>query len=240
MSAAVIYIRVSTAEQVENHSLAAQERACIEFCARNDLDVVRIFREEGKSAKTPDRPELQQLIRYCVENAKAQSITALVVYKTDRLARDMGDHVVIRQQLKFLGVGLCATQEAFDDSPQGAFVEGMMALMAQFDNEMRAVRTRDGMREAARAGRWVWQAPVGYRKPFVGVVGPSLELDPERAPLVAATFEEMATGTRSRASVLDHVTRLGLRTRDGKPIAKQTFQRILMNPLYAGRVVVPR
>jgi DNA invertase Pin-like site-specific DNA recombinase len=36
---AVVYTRVSSAEQVENHSLATQKRACEEFCERGGIEV---------------------------------------------------------------------------------------------------------------------------------------------------------------------------------------------------------
>jgi site-specific DNA recombinase len=58
---AVIYTRISTSEQVENHSLDTQLSACLEYCQREGLDVDSVFREEGESAKTSDRPELQKM-----------------------------------------------------------------------------------------------------------------------------------------------------------------------------------
>ena len=62
MVGAVIYIRVSTKEQTENLSLATQLKACEEYCERQGFNVVARFREEGESAKTTDRTELQKLL----------------------------------------------------------------------------------------------------------------------------------------------------------------------------------
>ena len=59
MAGAVIYIRVSTKEQTENLSLPTQLRACEEYCRREGLEVLARFKEEGESAKTADRTELQ-------------------------------------------------------------------------------------------------------------------------------------------------------------------------------------
>lgn len=56
MTRSVIYIRVSTAEQVDNYSLETQLKACREYCDREGLEVDSIFREEGESAKTSARP----------------------------------------------------------------------------------------------------------------------------------------------------------------------------------------
>ena len=55
--AAVIYIRVSTDRQVHGASLETQERDCRLMCDRNEWTVIRLFREEGESAKSADRPQ---------------------------------------------------------------------------------------------------------------------------------------------------------------------------------------
>ena len=68
MVGAVIYIRVSTKEQTENLSLATQLKTCQEYCERQGFEVIARFREEGESAKTADRTELQKLLNFCRTN----------------------------------------------------------------------------------------------------------------------------------------------------------------------------
>src|SRR2546421_5243892 len=68
MVGAVIYVRVSTKEQTENLSLPTQLKACEEYCERQGFKVLARFREEGESAKTADRTELQKLLQYCRTN----------------------------------------------------------------------------------------------------------------------------------------------------------------------------
>ena len=63
MIGAVIYVRVSTKEQTENLSLPTQLRACEEYCRREGYEVLERFSEEGESAKTTDRTELQKLLK---------------------------------------------------------------------------------------------------------------------------------------------------------------------------------
>jgi site-specific DNA recombinase len=161
VNAAVVYVRVSTNEQVENHSLATQERECRLYCERNELQVLQVFREEGESARTANRPQLQEMINFCARESKRQNISGLVVYRVDRLARAVIDHATIRQQLRSIGIQIRAVQESFDESPAGALMENMMAAFAQFDNDVRALRTADGMKEALREGRWAGGHPSG-------------------------------------------------------------------------------
>ena len=62
---AVAYIRVSSQDQVNGHSLDAQERLFRELCKNRGWEPVRVYREEGKSAHTDSiqkRPKFRQLL----------------------------------------------------------------------------------------------------------------------------------------------------------------------------------
>ena len=232
---AVIYVRVSTAEQVDNYSLDSQEKACRAYCAREGFTVARVFREEGASAKTIARPQLEEALQYCAENA--EYLDFLVVYRVDRLARQVLDHQTIRMTLLRYDIKLRAVQETFDSSASGKFMENVVAAMAQFDNDLRAARTIEGMKEGLSRGRWQWVAPIGYARPLTEKKrSPSLVPDPETAPLIVRAFELAASGTETRRSILDKVTTLGLRRR-GKPLSLQAVGTMLRNPIYKGRVV---
>jgi DNA invertase Pin-like site-specific DNA recombinase len=65
MVGAVISVRVSTKEQTENLSLPTQLRACEDYCRRHGYEILERFHEEGESAKTTDRSQLQALLKYC-------------------------------------------------------------------------------------------------------------------------------------------------------------------------------
>jgi site-specific DNA recombinase len=236
---ALIYVRVSTTEQVDNYSLETQERSCREYCGQHDLGVDRVFRDEGQSAKTIDRPQLQEMLNYCVTEAKRRGITAVVVYRVDRLARVLEDHTSIRAAFVKLGVEVRSATEAFDDSPGGKFIENVMASVAQLDNDVRSVRTTAGMQEGARRGRWMWRPPIGYTK---GAPSPSASLvpDPAGAALLAQGFEAIACGRLSRPDALRELTAQGLRTASGRAVSPQTFHNLLKNPIYKGRVIKPK
>ncbi len=103
MVGAVIYVRVSTKEQTENLSLSTQLKACEEY-VRQGVEVLARFREEGESAKTIDRTELQKLLQFCRNNKGA--VQFVVVFNLTRFARDKYDHFALRAHLKSL-VRLC-------------------------------------------------------------------------------------------------------------------------------------
>ena len=144
---AVIYIRVSTTEQAEKgYSLKVQEEACLKYALSNSYEVLELFREEGKSAKTADRPELQRMLKYMNKNKK--TVDALIVYKMDRLGRNSHDISSFRLIFDTLGIKLLSATEAFDNSSMGNFMQTMLAGMAQYENDLRSERTRSGMMKA--------------------------------------------------------------------------------------------
>ncbi len=234
---ALVYCRVSTKEQVSNLSLATQLDACRDYCRRNGLQVMEVFEERGESAKTADRTQLHRLLRVCADR-KAE-VDYVVVYKVDRFSRNVGDYHMLRGGLRTLGIELRSATEHLEDDAPGRFLEGMLALVAQFDNDVRSERALNGMKAAVARGRWPHQPPVGYTKPRTGA-GASLVADSDRAPLVRLAFEMYATGHRSQAAVRRHVNALGLTTRRGNAVSAQTFRNMLGNPIYKGRIVEPR
>ena len=207
MVGAVIYVRVSTKEQTENLSLPTQLRACEEYCRRQGYEVLERFHEEGESAKTTDRSQLQNLLTFCRLNKGR--VHFVVVFNLTRFARDKYDHFALRSHLQSLGISLRSATEPIDDTSTGKLMEGVLAAFAQFDNDCRSDRTRAGMKAALELGRWVFLAPIGYLN-APRAMGKSLMPDPERAPLVRRAFEEYATGRFTKQQLLKQVKSLGL------------------------------
>ncbi|MFL6436609.1 MAG: recombinase family protein [Terriglobales bacterium] len=233
---AVIYCRVSTKEQVGNMSLSTQQKACEQWCARLNYAVDRIFIEEGESAKTANRTQLQKLLVYCRENKGRVKI--VIVYAVNRFARAQYDHAILRAQLAKLGISLRSVTEPIDDTSMGKLMEGMLASFAQFDNDVRAERTTAGMKARLEHGGWTFKPPLGYVKSVEASGRKTLAPDPIRAPLVIEAFQMFATGQYTKRQVLDKITAVGLRTKAGKKLSPQSFGQMLGKPIYAGRIEV--
>jgi DNA invertase Pin-like site-specific DNA recombinase len=67
-----------------------------------EYEVVERFREEGESAKTADRTELQKLLNYC--RTHKGKVHFVIVYNLTRFAREKYDHFGLRALLKSLGI----------------------------------------------------------------------------------------------------------------------------------------
>ena len=237
MKTAIIYTRVSSKDQVDGFSLESQEKVCREFADKNKLQVLKVFREEGESAKTADRTQLQAMIRYCQKNRG--KIGKLLIYKVDRLSRKNEDYFTLKIIFRNYGLAIQSATEQIEDDPSGKFMEGILASMAEFDNSTRAQRTAEGMRARLLNGLWSWTAPVGYKNSRTVSGDRVMILDPEKAPLIKRIFEEYSTGLFTFQGVARKVSKMNLRSKRGKKISNQLVMKILRNPLYCGRIECP-
>lgn len=228
----MIYVRVSTKEQVdEGNSLITQQKICLDYAKSHNYDVIETFIEQGESAKTANRTELQRLLSHCAD--KKNGIKAVIIYKLDRLSRNTDDYSQLRLLLKRYGVEIKSTSEHFENNPVGRFMENTMANIAQFDNDIRTERSVGGMKEAVQEGRYVWTAPVGYKNVKIGGRA-TITPDEVTAPLIRRAFELVATNIYTTEQVRQIITKEGLLNRQGKPYFKGYFYKFLSNELYTG------
>jgi len=95
---AAIYIRVSTEEQAkQGTSLSAQEEALQNYAKALGYEVLKIYKDEGKSGKDiKGRPEMKQLLA----DAEARKFQAIFIYKLDRFSRSLRDLIETIEKLK--------------------------------------------------------------------------------------------------------------------------------------------
>ena len=109
MKNGIIYCRVSSKEQIEGTSLESQELACGEFARSKGIEIQRVFVERGESAKFADRTELLELLDYCRKHKG--ELAVLLVWKLDRLARNVNDHFNIKATLLKYGLQVVSVTE---------------------------------------------------------------------------------------------------------------------------------
>lgn len=236
---AVIYCRVSSKEQVDGTSLESQEIACKEYAQRHQLNIVRVFVERGESAKFADRTQLLEMLTFC--HKREHGVTQLLVWKVDRLARNVGDHFNIKANLLKLDVKVVSVTEPIDANPEGKLLETILAGFAQFDNDIRAARTLQGMRRKVQEGIFPWKPPLGYKgakQPGTKKTEPDIPDHPAFS-LLQQGWNEFATGAYTKVQILRLMTNRGLRTRTGKHVSKQSLDNILRDPFYAGTLHDP-
>src|SRR6266496_1989138 len=127
MKHGIVYCRVSYKEQIEGTSLESQEVAYREFARSKAIAIQRVFVGRGESAKFADRPELLELIDYCRKHKG--EVDVLLVWKLDRLARNVTDHFNIKATLIKYGVQVVSVTETIDSNPEGKLLETILAAV---------------------------------------------------------------------------------------------------------------
>lgn len=227
----VVYTRVSGESQIDNFSLDTQLDICTAFADREGYDILKVFREEGVSAKTKDRPELISLLEFCRLNR--QKIAAVVAYKIDRIARQTSDYLAIKKELAGYGIKLLSTSEPTGTSPVDAFIETIFASVAQLDNSVRGERAKNGLYKRFLSGYHVSKPPIGYIA-SKDKDGRCVAIPSESFDLVKKSWHLMATGTKSISEMVNIMSEWGITTWKGGRIGKQTVSEIFKNKFYAG------
>ena len=244
---AVIYLRVSTEEQAkvggtaEGYSIPYQRRACREEAEKLGAVVVEEYVDLGESAKSSRRPELQRMLR----ELTGRGVTHVIVHKTDRLARNTRDDYEITTAIAAAGAELISVSERFDNTPSGKLNRHIQTGVAQFHIDNLCLEVMKGLTMKVESGGTPYRAPMGYlnkQEITDNIVIRTVEVDPERAPLVRWTFAEYATGSWTLLRLRQALTDKGFRTRTtaknpAKPITVNGLYQLLCNPYYMG--VVP-
>jgi site-specific DNA recombinase len=242
---AVAYIRVSSKEQAEKggeaegFSIPAQREACRRKAATLQAALIEQFVERGESAKTADRPELKRMLQFIAEHP----VKYVIVHKIDRLARNRADDVAINLAIRQAGAELVSVSENIDQSPSGLLLHGIMASISEFYSRNLATEVIKGTTQKAKNGGTPGRALTGYlnvRKFENGREARTIEVDPERGPLMTWAFDAYATGDWTIRRLLAELTDRGLTTapgqRGGKPLAVSHLHTLLRHPYYMGLV----
>jgi site-specific DNA recombinase len=225
--AAVAYIRVSTDKQAKQwHNLPNQQAKVRGHCERVGFSIMREF-IDAESARTDDRPAFQEMLTFCRKNHG--KVAHVVVADLSRLARNVVDQGTTIAELQRLGIALVSVDEPIlDATAAGRLSANMIGAMNQFFSDSLSERIKYRMRAGFEAGRYLRAAPIGYMNAEKVLVR-----DPNRAPLVKKAFELIASGS-TMAAAMSLTAALGLRTRRGNQVTKQSFARMLQNPIYVG------
>ena len=165
---AALYVRVSTEEQVEGYSLEAQDRAGRLYCDAHGWEIIDVYRDEGRSARTDDlarRPAFQQLLA----DAEAGHFDVIVVHKLDRFSRNLRVTLETLERLQTWGVGFVSISEQMDfTTPIGKVVLATLAAFAQYYSDNLSLETKKGKAERKAQGLYNGLLPFGVKRNSAG------------------------------------------------------------------------
>ena len=231
---AILYRRVSTTDQKENgNSLNRQIHSLRDFADRNNMTVLREYQEDY-SAKDFERPEFNKLRSFVRENKK--DIDYVLLTNWDRFSRNTYEALGVIGEMQSLGIEINCVESWIDyDDPAQVFSQKIYLGGAEMDNQIKSKKVKLNMRQGLKEGRWNRAQPLGYikgRDPS-NPKRPLMQIDPMKGELVRELFEDFALGVHSQSDLrkMDKYKSLKL--------SKSNLSRILKNPIYAGKIVVP-
>lgn len=233
-SAPAVYVRWSTEEQGSGTTLEEQKQTCLGFLAERGWPVRQdlLFIDDGYSAGSLERPAMKKLRRA----VHAGEVDAVVVYKLDRLTRNIVDAVeLVLKEWEGRCALVSVTQSSIDTTNAlGRQFFTLMASFAEFEREMIKDRTLSGKKRRAMQGRNPgFRPPYGYK---IGETPGSIVIDEERASVVKRVFSMYLTGT----PLLDIARRLNAegvpQPGESRGWQDRTIRYMLQNPLYMGRL----
>lgn len=254
MTAAALYLRVSTRQQVadDRTSLALQEKECRAAAAREGLDVVGVGSDVFTGYDSLDeRPGLQK-VRDLVQSGVAD---AVIVWKYDRGARDQLDLLLLHREVSQAGGRfISATQGEVENTAQGRMMLGIQGGFAEIERETIRDRLHGNMREKVLAGRIKVGAVPKYGYSYAGDKKNTYIINPDTAPTVRRLYQmadegkslaEMARilyadGVMTPSQYLASIGKLPAGRKIATSWARQSIFQLLTDPTYCGRYVAYR
>lgn len=221
-----VYIRVSTEDQArEGFSLGEQEEKLLQLCKFKELEVYKVYKDAGISAKDMEhRPQFQAMLK----DMKEGKINYIVAYKLDRITRSVRDLEelisVLEQYNCFL---LCDRDDVNTSTANGRFFVRMLTVLSQLEIEIVSERTKFGLNGAIKSGHIPGQRPFGYTKSE----DKKMIVDNATRPYIEKIFDMYLEG-KSFQQIANYFKENNIYPK--KKWRDTTIQKIIDNKIYMG------
>ena len=239
MKRAAIYARVSTGRQADfNLSIPDQVDSMKTWCERNNLDVVREYRDEGVTGTDDRRPAFQSMIADACGSGKSP-FDVIVVHSLSRFFRDEVELSLHERRLAKHNVTLSSITQEATNSKENELYRRMLALIDEQNSKENSKHTLRCMIRNAERGYFNGSSvPFGYRlhetdEPARTGRKKLLVIDPLEAPIVKRAFDlyiERNLGVKGIASLFNEE---GI-TRRGTLWSSTGIYQLLTNTVYMG------
>lgn len=218
------YIRVSTDGQCgdDKFGLESQTKQITEYCKNHDMEIIRWFKDEGESG-AKERPGFDEIIYGDISNPPYE---AVIVAKSDRVARDINVYYYYKMMLKKKDISLISIAEDFGQfGVFASMLEAFTLCVAEMERENINKRTSGGRRIKANKGGYSGgRPPFGY-KPVDG----KLVVNEEEAPMVKRVFELRDHHHLALRDIAFTLTKEGYHGRSGGDVSFSTVDNIVKN-----------
>ena len=225
----------------KGESIGNQIELCKEYIRAHygddALEHLVVYEDEGFSGGNLNRPDFKKMMAA----AKERKFKAIIVYRLDRISRNISDFSSLIEELARLDIAFVSIKEQFDTgSPMGRAMMYIASVFSQLERETIAERIRDNMHELAKTGRWLGgTTPTGFEsegEEKVTVDGKKkktfkLKLIPQEAEIVRMIYD-LFSETNSLTVTEAELMKRRIVTRNGNYFTRFSIKAILQNPVY--------
>lgn len=236
------YIRKSTEDNQEGesrrqqNSLEYQMDVINEVAKKNNLRIVKVFRDSKSGYKAFLREGFEEMLDTIREAGKESSIKGIVCSEHNRLARNFGDGGLILWYLQDGYINRIYTHDKiFTDSSSDQMMLAINFAMAKLSSDETSFRSKRTNRSIAKRGQPPSRHIPGYK--YVGKDGKRYWIiNKSQAEIVKNMFQKFSTGKYTVADIYDYATSNGLRSaKTGKPYkAEKSIRDLLKRKEYTG------
>lgn len=229
MTKAALYVRVSTVMQLDKESRGVQKNDLIRYCEDIlGISDYEVFEDAGFSAGSTDRPDYQEMM----QRIRTGEFTHLLVWKIDRISRNIIDFTEMYQELQLLNVTFISLAEQFDTSSiVGQALLKMILIFAELERHNAAERSKAVLLSKAEAGEYTgFRIPFGYRR---DPKTKEYSVEESEANIIRKIFEMFDKGI-SVYTIAKHLNSLPLAERIKEKWQMPTIKRMLTNISYTG------
>lgn len=200
---ALIYTRVSSHGQRDNHSLPTQQERCLSFAQEQGWTIVDVV-EEVHTATELERPRLAELRN----RVAAGESEVVLVHTQDRLSRNDRQLNRLLDELDEVGAEVWSVLDGpFGTDAFGRFKTNVFSYKSAAENEDRTERSMRGQRARVESGKMLGSSPkptYGYRWPDERRADGRLkkeryDIEPDDAAVVRRIYEAVLAGVPLRA-----------------------------------------
>jgi DNA invertase Pin-like site-specific DNA recombinase len=199
------------------------QRERVRAKASEELNAVVLeeFIDPGTTATNMNRPGLQALMDF----VKAERPTYVIVYKLDRLARELLDQLVLRRMFEAAGTQLVSCSENIDSTTAGKLSFALMGAVNEYHSDNLSDELKNKLIGKIKSGGTIGKAPIGYLNTISRIQGVgevrSVVVDENRGPLMQWAFEAFSTGHWSLSTLTDALQEKGLTTVPGPKTGRE-------------------
>lgn len=236
MKVAAIYSRKSKQTGVGD-SIEQQITVCNDYLKRINIEEHLIYKDEGFSGKSTDRPMYKKMLN----DAHSNKFSVVICYRLDRISRNVADFSNLITELESLGIAFISVNERFDTTtPMGRAMMYISSVFSQLERENIGERVRDNMLELAKTGHWLGgTTPLSFKSEQVTFHDPSgkeryyfkLCHVPEEVNMVKDIYSKYLE-LKSMTQVVKYLLSHNFKTRNNTEWTRSKISYILKNPVY--------